>query len=345
MLRMFERLAKPTAHILMPAYNAQAFIAASLESVFKQTYENIKLIIIDDGSTDNTLAMIDDYMQANPHFREKVAIESVSQNQGVGLTRKALIKKSKELNPDAYIFWLDSDDVYTEENFVESVIHQMVMTQAEICVFNFSIEYEDPAQIANAAGLIKDRENSRRVIETIFSSPQQAVSPLEENVMGLTSLGWIKCYAPSVCLPEAADCPFEDFVSMAALIQANKITALDPAREPIRYLRRSTSICGRRVPENFTFHIPTQLERFFDVIVAGSIKDEYRVEKIQMAQQFVLFKLDQYTATLDNLVKSHSRDDINESTLAAYQDFAEKIKSRMSDLLNSIEEKIVATLS
>ena len=335
MLSVFHSLQRPPVHILMPAYNAEKFIASALESIGRQTYENIRLIIIDDGSTDDTLSTIRSYLTAHPEVQQKVTLESVEENQGVGLTRKALWAKSNALNPRAYKLWLDADDQYTEDNFVESVIDQMTTTEADICVFNFAIDYEDPSQIANAAGLLRDQTKSKKVLEAIFAAPQHLVAPLDVNVMELTSLGWIKCYGPSVELPEAADHPFEDFVAMAALLQANKITALDPEREPIRYLRRSTSICGQRTPENFTLHIPTQLQRFFEVVVEATQNDAHKITKLEMAQAFVLFRLDQYTTTLSTIVEAHSRADINASTLATYQERAEKIKEQMSVCLQS----------
>lgn len=249
------------------------------------------------------------------------------------------MKKSNDLNPNPYIFGLDADDIYSEDNFILSVIDQMVKTKADICVFNFSIEYEDPLQIVNAAGLIRDRENSQRVLESIYTSPTGAVSPLEVDVMRLSSLGWIKCYAPSVKLPGSADCTFEDFVFMAALLSAKVITTIDPERLPIQYLRRSTSICGQRNPENFTLHIPIQMRRFFEAVLDASKEDYHKIEKLHMAAQFTLYKFDQYTTTLQSLVESRAREDIQEPVLRAYVDAAENVRKFVIENITQMEEE------
>ena len=211
-------------------------------------------------------------------------------------------------------------------------------TTADICVFNFSIEYEDPSQIANAAGLIRDRENSQRILESIYRSPRRAVSPLEVDIMRLTSLGWTKCYAPSVKLPESENCPFEDFVSMAALICANVITTINPEILPIQYLRRSTSICGQRTPENFTIHIPMQMKQFFKAVLESTLDDEHQMEKLQIAAQFTVYKLEQYTHTLQDIVESRTRTDIQEPVLIAYKEAAEHVQQFITESITQVAD-------
>ena len=137
MQTVLEKVPLPAAHILMPAYNAAPFITRALESVFKQNYANIRLMIINDGSTDETWSVMEKYLSKNPSVREKIHIENISENNGIALTRQMLLRNSKHLNPNAYIFWLDADDSYSNANVVQSVIEQMMKTTADICVFNF----------------------------------------------------------------------------------------------------------------------------------------------------------------------------------------------------------------
>lgn len=341
----FEKQTKPNfppAHILMPVYNSAAFVVDTLNSVFMQNYENIRLILINDGSTDNTMTIILSYLSAHPEHREKIEIRHNEKNEGTAFTRIALWKLSKELDPKAYIFWLDSDDCYTEKDVIKSLIHQMIVTKSDICVFNFSVTYEDSSQVANAVGLLRDREKSQEILRSIYSSDGGCISPLDDaiDVLQLSALGWIKCYAPNVDMPESANYPFEDFVAMSTLIQANKITAINPERELIQYLRRSTSICGQRKPENFTLHIPAQLQRFFEAVLLLTSEDENQMRKLQMAKAFVDYKSEQYTGTLSTLVHSGTRSDMNEQVLDDYQQAIEAVKIFMSDSISEAERKI-----
>ena len=51
---MLESRNNPLVSVIMPAYNVQKYVSQSIKSVFDQTYKNIELIVIDDGSTDET---------------------------------------------------------------------------------------------------------------------------------------------------------------------------------------------------------------------------------------------------------------------------------------------------
>ena len=50
--------AKPLVSVLIPVFNGQPFIAQAIESVMRQTYRNFELIVVDDGSTDQSLSMV-----------------------------------------------------------------------------------------------------------------------------------------------------------------------------------------------------------------------------------------------------------------------------------------------
>ncbi|MCD6046427.1 MAG: glycosyl transferase family 2 [Gammaproteobacteria bacterium] len=342
MLKFFDQTLPPV-HVLMPAYNAASFIKSALASVSQQVYPTIKIIILDDGSTDKTLLMVKQYLEQHPKMQDKLYLQQLPENQGVARARKKLLQISKALNPNAYIFWLDADDQYIEKDFIYLTIKQMKKTRADICVFNFAIIYEDERQRINAAGLLRDQANSQRIVESIYLSPGEAVSPLEVDILKLTSLGWIKCYAPTVNIPEAVDCPFEDFVMMATLLFVNKITALPPEKKPIQYLRRSTSICGQRSPENFTQHIPAQLKRFFETVCENIHLDPDREKKLAMAVEFVNNKLEQYSQTLSTLVESHVNTSFNLNALGDYKSAAESLREFIR--LQLLEAKVVTRLT
>ena len=79
--------------IIMPAYNAEKTIKKAIESVINQTYENIELIIIDNGSTDNTKQIIKKYENENKdkikYVYEEIPNVSNARNKGIdSSTRK-----------------------------------------------------------------------------------------------------------------------------------------------------------------------------------------------------------------------------------------------------------------
>ena len=92
--------------VIMPAYNTDKYIKASIESVLRQTYADFELIIVDDGSTDQTGAILAEYQEKDKR------IHVVHQkNQGVSAARNRGI----ELAQGEYISFLDSDDLWEPE--------------------------------------------------------------------------------------------------------------------------------------------------------------------------------------------------------------------------------------
>ena len=328
---------QPAVHVLMPAYNANKFVLSAIRSVLDQNYSNFKLLIFNDGSTDETLKKIQILLKDKPVLKNRIYLRSMDSNVGVSQARTALIKWSKNTDPSAYIFWLDADDKYTNKSYISDVIQKIQATKADICLVNFSIIYEDESQKNNAAGLIKDKEKMAKIIKTILSSPTQSINPLElSELLETTSLGWVKCYAPTVVLPQPINCPFEDFVYMASLLEVNTITALPAENEPIQYLRRSNSICGQRKSKNFTNDIPNQLTKFFDVVLENSMHQKDQLQKVEMAQKFVSRKLMQYLDILEKIIEAKSNANIDQKTLEIYRKKGAAIEKYINEKIKTV---------
>ena len=89
--------------IVMPAYNSEKYISEAIESVCNQSYKNWELVIVDDGSTDHTSKIIEDYASKDSRIRV-----FHRKNEGVSMARNfALNQISGE-----YVTFIDSDDVY-----------------------------------------------------------------------------------------------------------------------------------------------------------------------------------------------------------------------------------------
>ena len=98
--------------IIIPAYNAERFIAETLNSVLDQSYKNWELIIINDGSTDNTLNIIQKYAGSDNR------ISCISKNNtGVSDTRNKGIDNTK----GEFVAFLDADDVWLPHNLEKKI--------------------------------------------------------------------------------------------------------------------------------------------------------------------------------------------------------------------------------
>ncbi len=89
--------------VLIPVFNREKLIEESLESILKQTYKNIEIVIYDDGSTDSTIYKIENYMKTDKRIR----LIKGEKNQGVAVARNILLKECQT----KYAIWHDSDDM------------------------------------------------------------------------------------------------------------------------------------------------------------------------------------------------------------------------------------------
>ena len=112
----------PLVSVIVPAYNAEAFIDQALNSVLSQTYTNIEVLVVDDGSLDQTAEIVKSIAQ-----RDHRVILLQQSNTGVAAARNLAIQKSS----GEYIAPIDADDIWYPEKLEKQV---QCMLQAEPCV-------------------------------------------------------------------------------------------------------------------------------------------------------------------------------------------------------------------
>ena len=108
--------------VIVPAYNVEPYIARCLDSILNQTHRNLEVLVIDDGSTDHTSLIIDEY--AKKDSRIKVTHKK---NGGVSSAR---IEGIQQANGD-YVGFVDSDD-YIESDMYEFLLSNAIMYNADI---------------------------------------------------------------------------------------------------------------------------------------------------------------------------------------------------------------------
>lgn len=104
-------MVEPLISIVIPCYNAQNYIKETIESVLNQTYENYELIIIDDGSTDLSIKLIESFVD------DRIFLFKNIQNKGVSFTRNYGVSKAK----GEWIAFLDSDDIWCNDKLAKQV--------------------------------------------------------------------------------------------------------------------------------------------------------------------------------------------------------------------------------
>lgn len=128
----------PLISIIIPVYNVGHYLKYTLECVAKQAYTNLEILIIDDGSTDDSLSICQKYALQDPRF--KVFHQ---QNQGVSQARN----KGLELANGIYIGFVDSDDMPAPDMF-SSLYANMVASNADLSICNTAFIGESTTEIS-----------------------------------------------------------------------------------------------------------------------------------------------------------------------------------------------------
>lgn len=97
-----DNLTVPRVSVVIPAYNAAQFVGATISSVLAQTFGDLEIIVIDDGSTDHTASVVASFEKAQYHHQP---------NRGPAAARNAGLRRAR----GEYVAFLDADDVWAPE--------------------------------------------------------------------------------------------------------------------------------------------------------------------------------------------------------------------------------------
>lgn len=128
----------PKISIIVPVYNAEKYLAPALDSVLDQSFTDIEVVCINDGSTDGSGEILERYQKKDN--RVKVIKQK---NNGGSAARNAGIKHST----GSYIMFLDSDDIYAR-GIIASAYDRAIETDADIVFYNFARFVGRPTNLA-----------------------------------------------------------------------------------------------------------------------------------------------------------------------------------------------------
>lgn len=116
-------MSTPLVSIIIPAYNAAAFIRRAVESALAQTWQTVEILVVNDGSTDDTAAIVQSLCAQHPQLR-LISTE----NGGVSHARNTGMDASR----GEYLTFLDADDILLP-NAVELLLTHLLACRADIC--------------------------------------------------------------------------------------------------------------------------------------------------------------------------------------------------------------------
>ncbi len=131
----------PEISIIVPAYNMSEYIEKCLDSLLNQTKKEIEIIAVDDGSTDNTLSILNEYQQKFPDIVKVISQE----NGGLSAARNTGI----EAATSKYIAFVDSDD-YVDCNMFEAMYNKATEKNYDVVACDVSCIYPDRVTVVDS---------------------------------------------------------------------------------------------------------------------------------------------------------------------------------------------------
>ena len=126
---MFENV---KISVIIPVYNSDIFLEKCLNSIINQTLKEIEIIIVNDGSKDDSLKIINNYINKD----QRIILINKLKNEGVSSARNSALKIVK----GEYIAFIDSDD-YIEKEYLERMYLKAIKKNLDIVISNIKLDY------------------------------------------------------------------------------------------------------------------------------------------------------------------------------------------------------------
>lgn len=207
--------------VIVPVYKVEPYLNKCVESIVKQTYKNLEIILVDDGSPDNCPVMCDEW--AKKDSRVKVIHK---QNGGLSDARNA----GMEVATGRYISFVDSDD-WVHCEFLERLYTAIQETQSDISACDVKLVYTDEAD---------STDNRDFLVST--HTPEQAMSTLFAGE-AFRSVVWNKLYRRDLLSEEKFEVGRyheDEFFTYRIIDKCDKLAYVDA--QMYYYLQRENSI-------------------------------------------------------------------------------------------------------
>lgn len=165
----------PKLSIIIPIYNVEKYLPKCLESILGQSFKDFEIICVNDGSTDNSLQVLQTYKKQD----DRIVIVD-KKNEGSGIARNHGLSTAR----GNYVYFVDSDD-WLENYALEKMIHKADECDTDILVFGGLSYYEDKGQ----NGAYSKNKLPKKYLNKIVSAKD-----IKKDVFKFPSTAWTKLY-------------------------------------------------------------------------------------------------------------------------------------------------------
>lgn len=279
--------------VIIPVYNVENYLERCIDSVLNQSFDDFRLILVNDGSTDTSGQICETYRQADER------IELINQeNMGLSMARNNGLEASSE----KYVMFLDSDD-YIHRDMLDILYKNLIENGADISVCDHKKVYEGQRLE------YKDQENNLRVLSNI-EAVEKIVKRNDENMI----VAWGKLYNrelfKGISYPEGKYHE-DEFVTYRLFYRAKKIILTSAQLH--YYIQRDASITG----DKYSLKRLEKLEGLKEAIGFFNHHKEEDLElaaryrylfNIQIAYYRLKFELSSEVSTMVNLKTEYNNE-------------------------------------
>lgn len=209
----------PDISVVVPVYNTEKYLRRCVESIMRQSFADFDLILVDDGSPDNSGAICDEY--AEKDIRIKVIHQK---NGGLSAARNTGIEYALDASDSEWITFIDSDD-YVNENLLETLLKSAVDAFTDISASGFTF-FEKPEDISDF---------DARIIKPATFSPEEFYTERRTEA----TVAWGKLYKKELFRNErypVGKLHEDEFVTYRLLFSQTRISFTDA---PLYYYYRN----------------------------------------------------------------------------------------------------------
>lgn len=158
--------------VIVPVYNTGRYLARCMDSLARQTYRNLEIILVDDGSTDDSSAMCDAFASKMPSVRVLH-----KKNAGLGFARNSGI----DMASGEYVAFLDSDD-YVDEDMYFRLMAECRRTNAEVAFGDYSIVKNDGVHVDVYSELQAGIYTGKQILQAMIGADPEARTDFDFNM-------------------------------------------------------------------------------------------------------------------------------------------------------------------
>lgn len=308
---------KDKISIVVPIYNVEKFLPRCIDSLINQSYENIEILLIDDGSTDNCSKICDEYAYKYNNikvFHKKNGGLSDARNYGI------------ERVESEYIAFVDSDD-FVDKDYCKILYKNLIENNADISICKFRETTES-----------KIEEVIKQEVINIYSKfdAQQNILDTTNNLNTITTVAWNKLYKKklweNIRYPKGK-VNEDEFVIHHLIHNSNKVVYTN--LELYYYYQRENSI----MKKNFTKERLVAIEAFKDRWKFYTDNKEYKELEAKAYSAYMKMIISMYFLLKESNIQSNniSKEDCKNNSLDNKEEAVSLINLYRKDYTNRIK--------